>query len=263
MEMSRSWPDRLRDALLEAAGEEQGNRLFDLYGAGFPASYQERVDARAAVPTSLSIDRLARDGGRRSWRMSLYRRLEDPADAAALQADPARPARPLSDALPILENMGLKVLSEEPSEIDAATAAATGCTISACSPSSAAAVEVDAVREHFQDLFSGVWTGRLENDGFNRLVLAAGLSPRQIVTLRAYCRYILQIGTPFSQAYIEQTLAANPGLATISRRCSTRASTRRTGDREELQAGLEARILDQLNQVASLDQDRSCAATSS
>ena len=67
LELSRSWPDRLRDALLEAAGEEQGNRLFDAYGRAFPASYQERVDARAAVPDILSIDRLSRGAEPATW----------------------------------------------------------------------------------------------------------------------------------------------------------------------------------------------------
>ena len=109
----------------------------------------------------------------------------------------------------------------------------------------------------FQDLFLGVWTGRLENDGFNRLVLAAGLSPRQIVTLRAYCRYMLQIGTPFSQAYVEQTLGANPGLARdLATLFDARFDPARGEHSEELQVAIEARILEQLNQVASLDQDR-------
>ena len=119
MEMSRSWPDRLRDALLESAGEEQGNQLFDLYGAGFPASYKERVDARAAVPDIASIDRLARDGAG-DLAMTLYRRLEDPAELLRFKLIRRDQPVLLSDALPVLENMGLKVLSEEPSEIDAA-----------------------------------------------------------------------------------------------------------------------------------------------
>ena len=80
--MSRSWPDRLRDALLESVGEEQGNRLFDLYGAAFPASYQERVDARAAVPDiPASTGWRAPEAG--DLAMSLYRRLEEPADCCA------------------------------------------------------------------------------------------------------------------------------------------------------------------------------------
>ena len=124
-------------------------------------------------------------------------------------------------------------------------------------PTVSSPVEVDTVRKSFQDLFSGVWAGRLENDGFSRLVLAAGLSPRQIVTLRAYCRYILQIGTPFSQAYVEQTLSANPKIAhDLAALFDARFDPALHEHSAELQAGLEARIHEQLNEVASLDQDR-------
>ena len=57
------------------------------------------------------------------------------------------------------------------------------------------------------------WSGAIENDGFNRLLLAAELDARQVVVLRAYCRYLLQTGMPFSQAYMERALAANAGIA--------------------------------------------------
>ena len=163
----------------------------------------------------------------------------------------------LSDALPILENMGLQVLSEEPSQIKARDGRLYWLHDFGLRPTDGGAVDVDAAREHFQDLFSGVWAGRLENDGFNRLVLAAGLSPRQIVTLRAYCKYIQQIGSPFSQAYIEQTLSSNPALARdLATLFDARFDPAHADDSTALQAELEARITEQLNQVASLDQDR-------
>ena len=61
-----------------------------------------------------------------------------------------------------------------------------------------------------------MWGGEAENDGFNRLVLQVGLNWRQVVVLRAYCKYLLQLGIPFSQAYMEETLARNPGLARLA-----------------------------------------------
>ena len=163
----------------------------------------------------------------------------------------------LSDALPVLENMGLKVLSEEPSQIRARDGQLYSVHDFGLSSVVVDSVDVDAVRESFQDLFSGVWAGRLENDGFNRLVLAAALSPRQIVTLRAYCKYMLQIGTPFSQAYVEQTLTSNPGLAgDLANLFDARFDPAHGTNSDAQQNGIESRIADQLNQVASLDQDR-------
>ena len=256
VEISRGWPDRLRDSLFDSCGEERGNRLFAAYGRAFPASYQERVDARAAVPDIVTIDALA-TSDTDDLALTLYRRLEDPPEIIRFKLIRRNLPVLLSDALPILENMGLKVLSEEPSQIRSVDDRLFSVHDFGLQPTVGGPVDVDAVRESFHDLFRGVWTGRLENDGFNRLVLEAELSPRQIVTLRAYCRYILQIGTPFSQAYIEQTLSANPGLARdLATLFDARFDPAQREHSEELQAGLEARIKEQLNDVASLDQDR-------
>ena len=160
LELSRSWTDRLREALLEAAGEEQGNRLFDAYGAAFPYSYRERVEARAAVPDVLSIDRLSEQDGN-DLAMTLYRRLEDPGQLVRFKL--IRRGQPilLSDALPIIENMGLRVLNEEPSRLEASGGREFWLHDFGLEPVTCATVDVEAVREHFQDLFSacgpGIW----------------------------------------------------------------------------------------------------------
>ena len=62
----------------------------------------------------------------------------------------------------------------------------------------------------FADALRQTWSGAVENDGFNRLVLSAGLSAREIVILRAYCKVLRQAGSSFSQAYMEDTLNAHP-----------------------------------------------------
>ena len=74
---------------------------------------------------------------------------------------------------------------------------------------------VDAIDENFEEAFARVWRGEAENDGFNRLVLAAGLSWRQVAMLRSYCKYLLQVGVPFSQSYVEATLARYPLLSRL------------------------------------------------
>ncbi|MFZ1428661.1 MAG: NAD-glutamate dehydrogenase [Geminicoccaceae bacterium] len=256
LELSRSWSDRLRDALVDAAGEEHGNRLYEAYGRAFPASYQERLDARAAVPDIQGIDRLAHTESE-DLTMSLYRRLEDSPELLRFKLIRRDQTILLSDALPVLENMGLQVLSEEPSQIKARDSRTYWLHDFGLRPVVGRPVDVDAAREHFEAVFSGVWANRLENDGFNRLVLVAGLSPRQIVTLRAYCKYIQQIGTPFSQAYIEQTLSSNPSLARdLAQLFDVRFDPVHAGGSTALQAEIELRVIDQLNQVASLDQDR-------
>jgi glutamate dehydrogenase len=254
-EAVHSWSDRLKEALIESEGEEKGNRLYRVYGRAFPTGYQETVPARAAVRDILRIDELAQDDA--PLAMSLYRRLEDSDDIIRFKL--IRPDKPvlLSDALPILENMGLRVLYEEPHLVRSANERTFSMHDFGIRPVGIGPVDVDAVREHFQDLFARVWTDRMENDGFNRLVLAAGLSPREITVLRTYCKYLLQIGTPFSQAYIEQTLAANASIARdLAALFWTRFDPSLGAERVARAAELEARINEGLQQVAILDEDR-------
>ena len=69
------------------------------------------------------------------------------------------------------------------------------------------------MKSGFEEAFARAWRGEIENDDFNRLVLGANLSWREVTILRAYCKYLRQTGFTFSQAYMEQALSAHPAIA--------------------------------------------------
>ncbi|MCB1883574.1 MAG: NAD-glutamate dehydrogenase [Geminicoccaceae bacterium] len=254
-EAATSWTDRLRQALDDAEGEEEGNRLFARFGQAFPAGYQERQPARAAVPDILDMDALGNDADRLA--MSLYRRLEDGPELVRFRL--IRPNQPvhLSDALPILEDMGLRVLAEVPSRIEAKGGDTFWLHDFAMTAETGEVIDVDALKEKFQNTFSRIWSGGAENDGFNRLVLAGGLDVSDVVVLRAYCKYALQVGTTFSQAYIERTLVANPAIARdLAALFRLRFDPALQEDRAVACEAQEKRIEAGLDGVASLDEDR-------
>ncbi|HMR30318.1 MAG TPA: NAD-glutamate dehydrogenase [Geminicoccaceae bacterium] len=256
VDAAHSWTDSLREALVESEGEEEGNRLFRQFGRAFPTAYQEQLPARAAIPDILKMDQLA-SGGAGGLATSLYRRLED--SAGDLRFKLIRPDRPvlLSDALPVLENMGLEVRTEEPSQVRTAEGRLFSIHDFGLRPLVGEAGDLDDVRGAFQQVFGGIWADRLESDGFNKLVLAAGLDGRQISILRAYCKYILQIGTPFSQAYIEQTLVGSPAIArALTQLFQARFDPALGPERDGRVAELERQIQDGLQQVQILDEDR-------
>ena len=118
-------------------------------------------------------------------------------------------------------------------------------------------VDVTDVKQHFQDAFAKVWYGQMESDGFNRLVLGARLSWRDVTMLRAYCKYLLQTRVSFSQAYMEQTLADH---APITRRLAelfhARFDPRRQAEAGHRAGVLKAGIEEALDRVSSLDEDR-------
>ena len=206
------------------------------------------------MPDLLELDRLAAAPSG-TLGLSLYRRLEDPADLLRLKLFRRDQQILLSDALPILENMGLKVLSERAARDPRRATASSSCTTSSCARSGPTRSRSTIGARPSVDAFAKVWSGAAESDGFNRLVLLAGLDARAVTVLRAYCKYLLQIGSPFSQAYIEQTLASNPRpLAGAGRpvRGALRPGWRPTAGRRPSRPG----ILAGLERVQSLDEDR-------
>jgi glutamate dehydrogenase len=212
-EATRSWEDHLRDALVEARGEETGLVMFQRYGEAFAAAYRERYAPADAVIDIASID-AARVSGR--LQLNLHRRAGAPGQMVNLKLYHADVPLPLSDIIPMLENMGLKVIGEEPFEVDYHYGDGAGevwVHDFHMETRDGAEVELGTVRDRFHECFVRVFEGDNADDGFNKLVLGAGLGWREILILRAYCKFLLQSRIPFSQAYMEETLAANPMLA--------------------------------------------------
>ncbi len=255
LEATRSWTDLLRHALIDAHGEEEGNRLYRAYCDAIPLAYQEQVPARAAVADLARIDRIAR--GESDLEMSLYRALEDDDTLVCFKLCRAGSGIPLSDVLPVLENMGLRVIHERPYSFVTKDGRSFSMHDFAMQRTEAGEIDLDKVRGNFQDAFARIWRGDAQNDGFNQLVLGAGLDWREVTVLRACCKYLLQVGSPHSQAYMEQTLASNPTLARqLALLFAASFDPDLRGDRAAKVEGLIASIREGLDAVANLDEDR-------
>ncbi len=207
---ARRWEDDLRAAALERLGEARGNELARRFAGAFPAAYREDVPARNAVPDMEMAERVAASG---TLGMSLYRPLEAAPGTLRFKLFHAGKPVPLSDSLPMLERMGLRVLEERPYRIAVEGGQSVWLHDFGLATATDADVEIDAVATLFEQAFGRVFAGEIESDDFNRLVLAARLAADEIVVLRAYAKYVRQIGFPLSQAFIEQTLAAHPAIA--------------------------------------------------
>ncbi|HEV7371555.1 NAD-glutamate dehydrogenase [Arenibaculum sp.] len=259
IEASRAWSDRLLDALVEARGEEQGLRLHRRYTGAFPTSYRENFGAEVAV---FDIERIEQALHTRTLGLNLYRRIEAGDDELHLKLYHEGAAVPLSDALPMLERMGLKVLSEAgPFEIRImGRQEPVWMHDFAMSTRSGATVDLREVKQAFQDAFARVWAGETENDGFNRLVLLAGLGWREVMVLRAYAKYLRQARLQFSQDYLEDALSAHPAITRqIVRLFRTLHDPARPGtaeDRRTAANGILVEIEHRLDAVANLDEDR-------
>ena len=200
----RNWHDELRDLLVSRHGEERGLKLANRYGRALPTGYIEDVTPWVAAS---DVEHAAALRGPDDLRLSLYRsRRRD--GLLRFKLFRMGVAIPLSDALPMMENMGLRILAEHPYEISSG-ADAVHISDFEVQPAQGE-VDVEQVRERFEAAFEKVWRGQAESDGFNRLILAAGLDWRQVAVLRGYCKYLQQAGVPFSQPYMEDALGRHP-----------------------------------------------------
>ncbi|HKP17746.1 MAG TPA: NAD-glutamate dehydrogenase [Gaiellaceae bacterium] len=251
---TRTWRDDLHDALVAQTGEGRGTALFERYGDALPAAYREDFTANAAVADIERIEQLDPSG---DLDLSLYLPLESSAGHLAFKLLRSGTPLLLSDVLPLLENMGVKVTDERPFEVTPAGGAPVWIYDFGLAYGEEAELETDSLRTVFQEAFAETWGGNAENDAFNRLVLRAGLTWREIALLRAISKYLRQAGSTFSQTYMEDSLAAHPGIAArLVELFRLRFDPARSAT-AEARADLAVQEIEAaLDDVASLDQDR-------
>lgn len=208
--VSRSWKDELRDNLIDYYGEEKGNRFVNKYLQAFPAGYREDFLPRSAVYDIGHIETLS---ATHTLEMNFWRPTSETTGRLRLKLFHLNDPIVLSDVLPMLENMGLRVIEEHPYQLEFKDKSSVWIHDFSMEVTQDGALDIDAVKDIFQEAFVRVWNGDAENDGFNRLVLGAQLTWREASLLRAYTKYLRQIGFTFSQSYIEATLAKNAIIA--------------------------------------------------
>ena len=206
-----TWKDRLRSELAERFGQDEGHLLYREYGDCFPPAYEDDVRPSAACLDVKRIDGLVK--GEHEDDLLLYQ----PKDAAADQLN-FRIFRKgdqllLSTVMPILEDLGTEVHTERPYQLLLRNGDEFWIQDVELRYPGGSELELEAAARRFQDSFREALNGEIENDGFNRLVLAAGMDWRQVALVRCYAKYLMQLGLPFSQNYMEDVLSAHPGLA--------------------------------------------------
>ncbi|MDF3302845.1 NAD-glutamate dehydrogenase [Streptomyces tropicalis] len=257
VEAARSWTDAFSEALTAELGEEQAAELLGQYNHAFPEGYKADHSPRAAVADLVHLERLDAE---RTFALSLYEPVGAAPEERRFKIYQKGGSVSLSAVLPVLSRLGVEVTDERPYELrcaDRTTAWVYDFGLRMPRPGTGGDYRGDDARERFQDAFAAAWNDKAENDGFNALVLSAGLTWRQAMVLRAYAKYLRQAGSTFSQDYMEDTLRNNVHTTRllISLFEARMAPERQRAGHELVDALLEE--LDAaLDQVASLDEDR-------
>ncbi|MFF0966090.1 NAD-glutamate dehydrogenase [Streptomyces sp. NPDC003703] len=258
VEAARSWADAFAEALTAELGEERAAELLRHYAAAFPEGYKADHSPRAAVADLVNLEQLDDD---KTFALSLYEPVGAAPEERRFKIYQKGGSVSLSQVLPVLSRLGVEVTDERPYELRCADRTTAwiydfGLRMPKA-PAGGGDYLADDARERFQDAFAAAWTGKAENDGFNALVLSAGLGWRQAMVLRAYAKYLRQAGSTFSQDYMEDTLRNNVHTTRllVSLFEARMAPERQRAGHELVDALLEE--LDAaLDQVASLDEDR-------
>ncbi len=256
-EAGRRWPDEVHAALLERCGEERATQLYRRYAGAFPAGYREHYSPRLAVHDIEMMERLAPQAAGSGLGLSLYRPLEARPEQLHFKLFHAGGPVPLSDSLPMLEHMGVRVLDEHPYEIAPQESAPVWVHDFSMTYEAGAELALDQVKGLFEDTFAQVWRGEVENDDFNRLVLGARFTWREVVILRAYSKYLRQAGFTFSLAYIRQTLTRHPRIARqLVELFLLHFDPSAAHEGHRAATALGGKIEAALDEVANLDEDR-------
>ncbi|MFF7054907.1 NAD-glutamate dehydrogenase [Streptomyces griseorubiginosus] len=259
VEAARSWADGFAEALNAELGEERAAELIRHYGNAFPEGYKADHTPRSAVADLVHIEKLAEDEDH-DFALSLYEPVGAAPEERRFKIYRKGDAISLSAVLPVLTRLGVEVTDERPYELrcaDRSVAWIYDFGLRMPTSQNGGDYHGDDGRERFQEAFAATWTGKAENDGFNALVLSAGLGWRQAMVLRAYAKYLRQAGSTFSQDYMEDTLRHN---VHTTRLLVSLFEARMSPDRQRAGHELVDALLEELDaaldQVASLDEDR-------
>ncbi|MCX4787073.1 NAD-glutamate dehydrogenase [Streptomyces sp. NBC_01221] len=258
VEAARSWADGFQEALNAECGEERAAELLRQYSPSFPEGYKADHTPRSAVSDMIHLEALKKD--EKDFSLSLYEPVGAGPGERRFKIYRTGEQVSLSAVLPALQRLGVEVVDERPYELrcaDGTHAWIYDFGLRLPQTNGSGNYLADDARDRFQDTFAAVWTGAAENDGFNSLVLGAGLNWRQAMVLRAYAKYLRQAGSTFSQDYMESTLRNN---VHTTRLLVSLFEARMSPDRQsagtELTDGLLEELDGALDQVASLDEDR-------
>ena len=262
VEATRTWDEDLVEALRADVGDEAGGRLTGLYGRAFPEAYKEDVQPRVAVTDIRRIEMLDSDD---AVEVGLHQEPGGALDERRFKLYRRGPLT-LTRVLPMFTHLGVEVIDERPYEITRSDGVRVYVYDFGLRTPSVEEWGVgddrEARRLRFQNAVRAVWTGVAESDGFNALVLAAGLTWRQVVILRMLAKYLRQTRSTFSQDYVEAALVANPAISRMlvelfENRFDPDRYAGETGpERDAAEAAIADSVLAALDDVTSLDQDR-------
>lgn len=210
-EASNLWSDELLSALTEKFGGARDEQLFAKYENAFPKDYTAIYSSKYAIHDILKIENALQSN---QLEVEFYQSKEPGDESYHLKTFTPGESIALSDVLPILENFGLRVISEKPFFVEpAGNAVGVGISDFEVVPMNAQPIKLEDLKDLIEVAFKKAVLGEIENDQLNKLVLYANLPWRDIVLLRAYTRYLRQAGLLLGLSFFMDALTSQAALS--------------------------------------------------
>ena len=251
--MALTWNEKRLNKLTELYGNKKSAALNKKYEHAFPPSYKDNClpDVAAA-----DIEFLERVSPTNALAVNFYTSPQIPDYPLHLRLYQWQKPTPLSDILPMLENMGLRTFNENSYKITLDNTSSIWISDFTVTYSKAN-LDIEAVKPLFEEAFTDLYLGLSENDGFNRLVLGAALSSREIAIVRMYAKYLRQTLFSLSQAYIEKALINNAAITkNLIALFYVLHNPAKIAKSQTEANKIEQQIILALDSVTSLDEDR-------
>lgn len=255
-EMVRTWSDSVRDALKTQFAPPQARKLADRYALSFHGGYKEVYNAQNALFDIVKLETLSEST---ETTITFHRPSGTKENRLALKVYHRGSPIPLSARVPLLENMGFRVINERTYRVTPADAPLSYLHEMTLETRAGEDFDFsDQLQARLEAMFLAVWNGSAEDDGYNRLVLTADLAWRDVAVVRALSKYLRQTGIPFSEDYMWSTLNNYPAIAAkLVEMFHLRFNPDVTEkDRDLGTVRLQGELNADLEDVSSLDDDR-------
>lgn len=254
-EITTGWLERLEVSLVEAKGDKCGLPLYRQYANVFSMAYQEAYDAREAI---LDIDLFEKARSENVIATRVFKPLAAKPEQLRFKVVNAEQSIALSDVIPILENLGARVIGENPYALKDG---GTTIWLHDFKLELSAAVEADSeFKQRFSEAFLATWRHQCDNDSFNKLITAGQFYWRDIIIFRAFAAHFKQTLFTLDSEAIAQALLRNLNICHLILQCFyckfDPSQDHTVAERLQAQEAFNDQLLSALENVASLDDDR-------
>ncbi|MEM7734719.1 MAG: NAD-glutamate dehydrogenase domain-containing protein [Deinococcota bacterium] len=235
-DLTRTWADKLETSLKQTYNLQEGQALANFYSHALSDAYQANTSVERALVDIANIEALNNAEAPKDYVIDFANLDDCPYGGGATHLTVYHHERTLvvSDVLPLLENLGLRVLEQisyaadfathhDPTTDDLSMATLehhrfvplSGIDIFRVQTSNQELLNIDRDAPRLRDALLLLLRGNVDNDRLNALVARAGLSIRQVALLRTYQMYYAQIDAATSRRFINDTLLHHPELAAL------------------------------------------------